>query len=159
MLQRRGPDFQDSASVTLEDGRLLYFSGTVLHMRGQLCAQPISQPDSNNILLWNGEIFSGIEVMTCHIGYCLSVLDTTPKSKQGGLSLVGTPPPHLMVLLSHSDCHRSLCYGTSTLKVPPDQNDGKILFKLLSRCQNDREILHIFKKLNGPYAFVFYQVW
>ncbi|XP_072172747.1 asparagine synthetase domain-containing protein 1-like [Diadema setosum] len=37
------------------------FIGQVLHLRGEPTAQPVSD-DAGNILLWNGEIFGGIEV-------------------------------------------------------------------------------------------------
>lgn len=61
-LKRRGPN--SSRDLTITDSDLSYrclFSAHVLHMRGLLTAQPL-QDNAGNILLWNGEIFSGLPV-------------------------------------------------------------------------------------------------
>ena len=40
--------------------------GTVLHLRGTKTPQPL-EDECGNVLLWNGEIFGGIEVCLCKI--------------------------------------------------------------------------------------------
>lgn len=39
----------------------MHLEGTVLHMRGPLTAQPLIS-SSGDALLWNGEVFAGMEV-------------------------------------------------------------------------------------------------
>ncbi|KAM4026268.1 asparagine synthetase domain-containing protein 1 isoform 1-T2 [Anomaloglossus baeobatrachus] len=61
-LQRRGPN---SSSQLLETDCChkyrCFFSGHVLHLRGQLTPQPL-QDRNGNVFLWNGEVFGGIDV-------------------------------------------------------------------------------------------------
>ncbi|NXE97861.1 ASND1 protein, partial [Menura novaehollandiae] len=83
-LRRRGPDSSQQLIKTVSD--LSYeclFSGHVLHLRGLLTPQPL-QDASNNIFLWNGEIFSGVhvgdlendtEVIFHHLALCTSEMD------------------------------------------------------------------------------------
>ena len=61
-LLRRGPDHQNSLAVQINDEWSLLLHSTVLHMRGDLCQQPIVHEETGDVLLWNGEIFGGIEV-------------------------------------------------------------------------------------------------
>ncbi|XP_004426783.1 PREDICTED: asparagine synthetase domain-containing protein 1 [Ceratotherium simum simum] len=59
-LKRRGPN----SSKQLLKSNINYqclFSGHVLHLRGVLTAQPV-EDERGNVLLWNGEVFSGIKV-------------------------------------------------------------------------------------------------
>ncbi|XP_053554525.1 asparagine synthetase domain-containing protein 1 [Bombina bombina] len=61
-LRRRGPN--SSRQLNKSDsshGYTCFFSGHVLHLRGQLTPQPL-QDDNDNVFLWNGEVFGGIEV-------------------------------------------------------------------------------------------------
>ncbi|XP_033098491.1 asparagine synthetase domain-containing protein 1-like, partial [Anneissia japonica] len=61
-LKRRGPDC--CADVSLKSCSVqAIFLGSVLHFRGSLTPQPL-QDSANNILLWNGEIFGGIEIQS-----------------------------------------------------------------------------------------------
>jgi len=60
LLKRRGPDCQNHVISALTHDRLAVFYGSVLHFRGHLTQQPIT--NNGNVLLWNGEIFGGIEV-------------------------------------------------------------------------------------------------
>ncbi|KZV92493.1 hypothetical protein EXIGLDRAFT_718274 [Exidia glandulosa HHB12029] len=57
----RGPDLQNTHTVTLKSGLVLSLSASVLHMRG---LHPQKQPHvlDGNVLCWNGEIFEGIEI-------------------------------------------------------------------------------------------------
>ncbi|CAG8556054.1 16502_t:CDS:10 [Dentiscutata erythropus] len=58
---QRGPDIQDQYSESLDNFELDFF-GAVLHLRGKsVIKQPLID-DDQNILLWNGEIFDGLEV-------------------------------------------------------------------------------------------------
>jgi len=59
-LQRRGPDCCRNLSKTIAHDIDAVFCGTVLHFRGLLTAQPLES--NGNILLWNGEVFSGLKV-------------------------------------------------------------------------------------------------
>ncbi|NXI96603.1 ASND1 protein, partial [Psophia crepitans] len=61
-LRRRGPDSSQQLIKTASD--LSYeclFSGHVLHLRGLVTPQPLEDA-SNNVFLWNGEIFNGVHV-------------------------------------------------------------------------------------------------
>ncbi len=63
-LQRRGPDHTDKkdCSIKSDNGQFcLSLVGTVLHLRGSKTPQPL-EDECGNVLLWNGEIFGGIEV-------------------------------------------------------------------------------------------------
>ncbi|GAA5808404.1 hypothetical protein MFLAVUS_001795 [Mucor flavus] len=59
---RRGPDAQHLKQVNNDQLTLQFFS-TVLHLRGpEVVPQPRFNPDTGNVLCWNGEIFGGIQV-------------------------------------------------------------------------------------------------
>ena len=60
-LCNRGPDAQSSHVVPLTAENSALFCGFTLHFRGNLTPQPLID-SSGNVLLWNGEIFDGIEV-------------------------------------------------------------------------------------------------
>uniref|UniRef100_UPI00398F32EE asparagine synthetase domain-containing protein 1 n=1 Tax=Pristiophorus japonicus TaxID=55135 RepID=UPI00398F32EE len=61
-LQRRGPNCSQQLSRAVPElGYNCLFSGHVLHMRGCLNPQPM-QDARGNLLLWNGEVFGGIEI-------------------------------------------------------------------------------------------------
>ncbi|XP_006823674.1 asparagine synthetase domain-containing protein 1-like, partial [Saccoglossus kowalevskii] len=64
-LRRRGPNHSEIVQKSLGSHNglscCINFSGHVLHLRGSLTPQPL-QDQSGNILLWNGEIFGGINV-------------------------------------------------------------------------------------------------
>jgi len=49
-------------NIVVEDDVHLDFFGCTLHFRGDITAQPLHD-EHDNQLLWNGEIFGGIEVM------------------------------------------------------------------------------------------------
>ena len=62
-LERRGPDHtgrKDFDSKTDQGTCYLSLIGTVLHLRGKRTPQPLID-ECGNILLWNGEIFGGLE--------------------------------------------------------------------------------------------------
>lgn len=61
-LTNRGPDYNKDVTrtVTYPEYKCL-FSAHVLQMRGGLTPQPL-QDSAGNLLLWNGEIFGGLEV-------------------------------------------------------------------------------------------------
>ncbi|XP_061697469.1 asparagine synthetase domain-containing protein 1 [Syngnathoides biaculeatus] len=62
-LKRRGPDFSRDLIVLGSDSTYrCLFSAHVLHMRGLPTPQPL-QDLAGNILLWNGEVFGGLEVL------------------------------------------------------------------------------------------------
>nr|XP_057938565.1 asparagine synthetase domain-containing protein 1 [Doryrhamphus excisus] len=64
-LKRRGPNSSKDCIVTGSNHHhhhyQCFFSAHVLHMRGLLTPQPI-EDTTGNILVWNGEIFGGLEV-------------------------------------------------------------------------------------------------
>ncbi|XP_063412900.1 asparagine synthetase domain-containing protein 1-like isoform X2 [Mytilus trossulus] len=57
----RGPDSSNTKEVTISDKHVLTLTGHVLHLRGQLTSQPL-QHQNGDLLLWNGEIFGGIQI-------------------------------------------------------------------------------------------------
>ncbi|XP_034510733.1 asparagine synthetase domain-containing protein 1 [Ailuropoda melanoleuca] len=59
-LNRRGPDSNKQLLKSSGSYQCL-FSGHVLHLRGVLTAQPV-EDERGDVLLWNGEVFSGITV-------------------------------------------------------------------------------------------------
>ena len=61
VLQHRGPDCCKSVSRTIAPDVTAVFCGTVLHFRGLLTVQPLEL--NGNILLWNGEVFTGLQVV------------------------------------------------------------------------------------------------
>lgn len=71
----KGPDSQNLkqiqfCSCSKEDLSLQFFS-TVLHLRGaDVVPQPRCDPDTGNILCWNGEIFGGINVNITKLNLC-----------------------------------------------------------------------------------------
>ncbi|NXK91288.1 ASND1 protein, partial [Formicarius rufipectus] len=61
-LRRRGPDSSQQLIKSVSD--LSYkclFSGHVLGLRGLVTPQPLEDA-SNNVFLWNGEVFNGVQV-------------------------------------------------------------------------------------------------
>ena len=68
-LERRGPDHTGRKDFdNKNDHRTFHLSliGTVLHLRGRKTPQPLID-ECGNILLWNGEIFGGLEVSYEHV--------------------------------------------------------------------------------------------
>lgn len=61
-LQNRGPDSSSQADVIIDQQNHLVFTGHVLHMRGPLTPQP-ARNKRGCCLLWNGEIFGGLQVI------------------------------------------------------------------------------------------------
>ncbi|XP_038155382.1 asparagine synthetase domain-containing protein 1 [Cyprinodon tularosa] len=60
-LRSRGPDSSQDLTVCGSDpGYRCFFSAHVLHMRGLLTPQPL-RDGAGNVLLWNGEVFAGLE--------------------------------------------------------------------------------------------------
>lgn len=60
-LASRGPDISQSIEHCLWSSVPALFAGFVLHLRGSLTPQPITN-EQGDVLLWNGEIFGGLEV-------------------------------------------------------------------------------------------------
>jgi len=69
LITNRGPDSCETHQLTIKpripdnvDSLVLTFFGSVLHLRGQnVTRQPLVNKEGD-VLLWNGEIFGGIEV-------------------------------------------------------------------------------------------------
>ncbi|XP_054827604.1 asparagine synthetase domain-containing protein 1 [Eublepharis macularius] len=62
-LRRRGPNCSHQLVKSgLHPPYQCLFSGHVLHLRGRMTLQPLEDPASGNVFLWNGEIFGGIHV-------------------------------------------------------------------------------------------------
>ncbi|KAM3917051.1 asparagine synthetase domain-containing protein 1 [Leptodactylus fuscus] len=101
-LRRRGPDSSHQVLLTkYADKYSCFFSGHVLHLRGELTPQPL-QDSNGNIFLWNGEVFDGVD-------------------------------------------------------VPDTDNDTQVMFQHITSCDNDQDILSLFSKIHGPWAFIYYQ--
>ncbi|CAK0764618.1 hypothetical protein CVIRNUC_003176 [Coccomyxa viridis] len=61
-LQSRGPDAQSSDEVRLRSGATLVLQASLLQLRGRTPTTPVHKDSSGNILLFNGEIFGGLDV-------------------------------------------------------------------------------------------------
>lgn len=71
VIAARGPDHLTEKYISLSHHWHGYFAATVLWMQGpEIITQP-SLDDNNNLLLWNGDIFSGC--LVCSL-YVLNVL-------------------------------------------------------------------------------------
>ncbi|KAM4626114.1 asparagine synthetase domain-containing protein 1 [Discoglossus pictus] len=102
-LRRRGPNrSQQLIRSDPSHGYTCFFSGHVLHLRGQLTPQPL-QDNKGNVFLWNGEVFGGIDV-------------------------------------SATD------------------NDTKVMFHHLNSCNDESDLLSLLSLVQGPWAFIYYQV-
>ncbi|CAC5407546.1 Asparagine synthetase domain-containing protein 1 [Mytilus coruscus] len=81
-IRHRGPDSSNTKEVTISDKHVLTLTGHVLHLRGQLTSQPL-QHQNGDLLLWNGEIFGGIQIREeendTEILLQLLTKDTSPK--------------------------------------------------------------------------------
>ena len=60
-LRNRGPDVSKECYVSLPTCSA-HFIGHVLHLRGEIVAEQPAQDKEGSVLLWNGEIFSGLQV-------------------------------------------------------------------------------------------------
>lgn len=61
-LKRRGPDCIGYEIINIDEDFCLLLVGSTLHIRGcSVTKQPLKDL-AGNVLLWNGEIFSGISV-------------------------------------------------------------------------------------------------
>ncbi|KAM5152427.1 asparagine synthetase domain-containing protein 1 isoform 2-T2 [Mantella aurantiaca] len=101
-LRRRGPN--SSEQLIRSDSShnySCYFSGHVLHLRGDLTPQPL-QDDDGNVFLWNGEVFGGIDISSA-------------------------------------------------------ANDTLVMFQNLTSCDDEHDLLSVFSKVQGPWAFLYYQ--
>lgn len=62
-IRRRGPNSsQQLVKAVLKTPYQCLFSGHVLHLRGPLTPQPVEDPTTGNVFLWNGEVFGGIPI-------------------------------------------------------------------------------------------------
>jgi len=63
LLQNRGPDAVNTHKLTIENDIKLILISSVLFIRGKGTKQPVEDLQGN-ILMWNGEIFGGLNVPT-----------------------------------------------------------------------------------------------
>ena len=61
LLKQRGPDASSCLEMVLNGNLSGFMQGCVLHLRGSLTQQPVKN-SKGSALLWNGEIFDGVEV-------------------------------------------------------------------------------------------------
>uniref|UniRef100_H2ZR65 Asparagine synthetase domain-containing protein 1 n=1 Tax=Ciona savignyi TaxID=51511 RepID=H2ZR65_CIOSA len=62
----------------------LFFFGCVLHMQGdEICTQP-SQSSKGNVLLWNGEVFDGLEI-PCGVSDTKALLTLLDEANEEGI--------------------------------------------------------------------------
>lgn len=63
LIARRGPDYHGQQDVCISGTKkVLNFHGCVLHIRGEELAHQPAFDAYGNALLWNGEIFAGLQV-------------------------------------------------------------------------------------------------
>jgi asparagine synthetase B (glutamine-hydrolysing) len=90
-LTRRGPTAQSEIKIEVGDFSLIFY-GAVLHIQGNDCVpQPVVDEDGN-ILLWNGEVFDGLE-------YGIELSDTMALSNllQKELKELDSDPLHTII--------------------------------------------------------------
>lgn len=102
-IGNRGPDASKWESVCLSPNAVGVFCGYVLHLRGELTSQPLTDIDGN-VLLWNGEVFGGLPALQ------------------------------------------------------KDNNDTQVLLEELSSCHDDEQLVSLFSSLQGPWAFIYWQI-
>jgi asparagine synthetase B (glutamine-hydrolysing) len=89
-VSNRGPN--STNTVTTEDN--CWFVGSVLHIQGnQIVDQPYTDTDGN-ILLWNGEVFSGLAGFKVGVSDTIQVSSTLNKeieSAISGINIKGSP--------------------------------------------------------------------
>ncbi|XP_044160185.1 asparagine synthetase domain-containing protein 1-like isoform X1 [Bufo gargarizans] len=101
-LRRRGPNSSHELLETdFSHKYSCFFSGHVLHLRGQVTPQPL-QDRNGNIFLWNGEVFGGVH-------------------------------------------------------VPDTSNDTEVMFQHITSCDNEHDTLSLISKIQGPWAFIYYE--
>jgi asparagine synthetase B (glutamine-hydrolysing) len=61
-LCNRGPDKSKDVKIDIAEHLSAVITGHVLHLRGDEMAVQPAQDSQGNLLLWNGEIFGGINV-------------------------------------------------------------------------------------------------
>ena len=131
-----GPDSQQTQTITYNNIVLQFYS-TVLHLRGR---NNVPQPvcENNNILCWNGEIFDGLSVSVL-LFFCIN------NYKEESFSTLNNTKSGI--------CH--ICY-----KISLEENDTSALMDHLTKIdpKDPAELLDIFSQIEGPFAFVFYQV-
>lgn len=44
-------------------------------------------------------------------------------------------------------------------QISDDSNDGEVLLNLLVSSESDEALLQLFRQIQGPYAFLYYQVF
>jgi asparagine synthetase B (glutamine-hydrolysing) len=90
-LTRRGPTAQSEMKIAFAAFSLIFY-GSVLHIQGNDCVpQPVVDEDGN-ILLWNGEVFDGLE-------YGIELSDTMALSNllQKELKELDSDPLHTII--------------------------------------------------------------
>ncbi|WAR23018.1 ASND1-like protein [Mya arenaria] len=60
-LSNRGPDSSNTVHTCVSNNVSALFSGHVLHLRGKQIVEQPTRDEAGNLLLWNGEIFGGIQ--------------------------------------------------------------------------------------------------
>lgn len=58
----RGPDYRDTYKVLSVGECRLTFTSSVLHLRGQHVVKQPVVGETGNVLCWNGEVWSGLDV-------------------------------------------------------------------------------------------------
>ncbi|CAM9789093.1 unnamed protein product [Scytosiphon promiscuus] len=114
-LRRRGPDAGKQTVVDLEEGRTLHLMAAVLHLRGEhLCPQPAEDVDGN-VLLWNGEVFDGLDVARSEsdTAVVLRALAATSDDQEVVTALQGISGPFSFVYWCPE--RRALYYGRDSI--------------------------------------------
>ena len=55
--------------ITVNEDLVLLLIGSTLHIRGSSVTEQPLKDSNGNVLLWNGEIFAGIEVLSKNLEY------------------------------------------------------------------------------------------
>lgn len=132
-LKRRGPDASNQTTITISDCMQVTFSGFTLWLQGDSPThQPLSDSDGN-VLLWNGDIFSG-KIM--HEGI--------PKGSSDTLFLLNTlqmttSPEEICNILESINGPWSVIYFKKDLNLVITGRDRYGRHSLLWNCSNYEE--------------------
>ena len=109
-------------------------------MRGkETTAQPFMSETTGDVLVWNGEVFGGLEVSGAG-GVMLMTLERGWRDR----------PVRQGLLVQDAD------RDAVRLQIGPDENDGQKLFEQI-QCEGPSNFFAAIREIEGPYAFVYYQ--
>ncbi|ELU18868.1 hypothetical protein CAPTEDRAFT_43016, partial [Capitella teleta] len=109
-LKRRGPDVQGLKTIKLNDQQSGVFYGCTLHFRGDLTQQPLTVQDGS-ALLWNGEIFYGLQVPADENDGSILLNKLSLCSSDGEISIIFSQIKGPFAFVYWQNCKKQLWFG------------------------------------------------